>query len=276
MQPYLETPTAIAEPVTQSERIVIIDCLRGIALLGILLMNIPYFAMPDPAADNLALLKEEGTINGRVWYLINCCFDGTQRAIFSMLFGAGIILFITRLEKRVDGMKAAEYFIRRQLWLLVFGLFNAFVLLWSGDILFEYAICGIIMFVFRKLPAKKLLVAAAISLVLMTVRENVRLIREKNIIAKGQAISAIDTTKIKLTDQQKEDLGAYTGFKDETSIESLKKQMEKNLRHIRGNYASVYNNISDTSARFEFLASYYLVWDILVFMFIGMAFFKMG
>ena len=75
--------TAIA-PVSQSERIIVIDSLRGIALLGILLMNIPYFGLPDPAADNLSVGHELGTINQQVWYFINLIFEGTQRAIFSM------------------------------------------------------------------------------------------------------------------------------------------------------------------------------------------------
>ncbi|HLK31356.1 MAG TPA: DUF418 domain-containing protein [Puia sp.] len=270
------SPTSVAAPVSQSERIVIIDMLRGIALLGILLMNIPYFALPDPAADNLAVMKELGTINAKVWYAINFFFDGTQRAIFSMLFGAGVILFLTRLEKRVDGMTAAEYFMRRQLWLLVFGLFDAFILLWNGDILFDYAVCGTILFAFRRLPPKKLLIAAVISLVLMTARENVGLYRQKNIISKGEAIAKIDTTKTKLNEQQKEDLGALTGYKENLSVESMRKEMEKNMRQIRGDYGTIYTNISNSSARFEFIGSYYYIWDILVFMFFGMAFFKMG
>ena len=203
MESNLEIPSAIAAPVSQNERIVIIDCLRGIALLGILMMNIPYFAMPDPAADNLTLLKELGTVNEKVWYFINWFLEGSQRAIFSMLFGAGVILFITRLEKRVDGMMTAEYFIRRQLWLLVFGLVDAFILLWNGDILFEYAICGIIMFAFRKLPAKTLLILAAVCLLLMMVRENRELYKEKSMISKGEAIAKLDTTKVKLTELQK-------------------------------------------------------------------------
>lgn len=275
MEPNATAP-AIAAPVSQSERIVILDSLRGIALLGILLMNIPYFSLPDPAADNLSVMKELGTVNEKVWYVINFFFDGTQRAIFSMLFGAGVILFITRLEKRVDGMSTAEYFMRRQLWLLVFGLFDAFILLWSGDILFEYAICGTILFVFRRLPPKKLLIAAAVSLLLMTARENLSLYRQKNMIAKGEAIAKMDTTKVKLTDQQKEELGAMTGFKENAGIESMQKEMKKNLRQIRGNYRDLYENISNNSTRFEFIGSYYYIWDILVFMFFGMAFFKMG
>ena len=99
-----------ASPVAQQDRIIIIDSLRGIALMGILLMNIPYFGLPDPAADNLLLRNEMGTLNEKVWYFINFFLEGSQRAIFSMLFGAGVILFITRLEKRVDGMMTAEYF----------------------------------------------------------------------------------------------------------------------------------------------------------------------
>jgi uncharacterized protein len=276
MQTNPTNVTAMAAPVSQSERIVLIDSLRGIALLGILMMNIPYFAMPDPAADNLSVLKELGTLNEKVWYFINWFLEGSQRAIFSMLFGAGTILFITRLEKRVDGMMAAEYFIRRQLWLLVFGLFDAFILLWNGDILFEYAICGIIMFAFRRLPAKALLAAAGVSLLLMTMRENRDLYNQKNIISKGEAIAKLDTTKTKLTDQQKEELGAMTSAKDNSKPESLKKEMDKNLRQIRGDYRTVYENITSLSTRLEFYLSYYFIWDILTFMFLGMAFFKLG
>jgi uncharacterized protein len=265
-----------AAPVSQSERIVIIDSLRGIALLGILLMNIPYFGLPDPAADNLTVLHEMGTMNQTAWYIINLVFDGTQRAIFSMLFGAGVILFISRLEKRTEGMMPAEYFIRRQLWLLVFGLFNAFVLLWSGDILFEYAIMGIIVFAFRRLQPKHLLIAAGVCLLLMTARENRGFYNQKNIISKGEAIAKMDTTKIKLTEQQKDDLGAMNSLKERGDSTGMQKEMKKNLSQIRGSYSEIYENVSTLGTRFEFEYTYYGLWDILVFMFIGMAFFKTG
>lgn len=265
-----------AAPTNQSERIVIIDSLRGIALLGILMMNIPYFALPDPAADNLTVSHELGTINQQVWYFINWFLEGSQRAIFSILFGAGIILFITRLEKRTEGTMPVEYFVRRQLWLLVFGLVNAFILLWAGDILFQYAIAGIIVFVFRKLPVKYLLIAAGVCLLLMTVRENRDFYKQKKVISKGEAIAKIDTAKVKLTEQQKEELGAMTGFKERGDSASLQKEMEKNLKQIRGGYAEVYENISNLSARLEFFYTYYGLWDVLLFMFLGMAFYKTG
>ena len=265
-----------AAPVTQSERIKIIDGLRGIALLGILMMNIPYFALPDPVPDNLVVSNEIGTINQKVWYFINWFLEGSQRAIFSMLFGAGILLFITHLERRVEGLMTAEYFIRRQLWLLFFGLVNAFVLLWPGDILFQYAIIGVVAFAFRRLSPKALLIAAFIGLVLMTVRENVDLYRRRAMIEKGEAIARLDTSAVKLTDAQKDALGAMTGFKERAALEGQKKEMEKNLREVRGTYGELYANVSAISVQLEFQHSYYDFWDVILMMLIGMAFFKTG
>ena len=270
------TTQELAAPVSQSERIVIIDSLRGIALLGILMMNMPFFALPYPVPDTLVLRNEWGTINEKVWYFINWFLEGSQRAIFSLLFGAGIILFITRLEKRMSGMMPAEYFLRRQLWLLVFGLFNAFVLLWPGDILFQYAICGIIVFVFHRLPVKGLLIAAGVCLLLMTARENRNLYRDKGIISKGEAVARLDTTKVKLNDQQKDELGAMTGMREKADSATQRKDMERNLREIRGSYAQTYNNLSNVSSKLEFYYTYYGLWDVLLFMFLGMAFLQIG
>src|SRR5688572_16308202 len=158
-----------ATPVTQEERIVILDALRGIAILGILLMNIPGFGLPLAQVSDPSVYNETG-VNYKTWFLIDWAFAGTQRAFFSMLFGAGMILFITRLEKRMGGMMPAIYFFRRQMWLLAFGLFNAFVLLWFWDILYAYAIYGMLLFVFYRLNAKTLMWLAFICLLMMTAR----------------------------------------------------------------------------------------------------------
>ncbi len=270
-------PTAsIAAPVAQSERIIILDSLRGIAILGILLMNIPGFALPDPALLDPSVLNEGGTINFRTWYFIEWFMEGSQRALFSMLFGAGIILFISNQERKVDGLWPADYFLRRQLWLLVFGLFNAFVLLWFWDILFHYALVGIIMFAFRRLSPKALIIGAVISLLLMTARENVNAYRDRKMIYKGEQIAKLDTTVTKLTDTQKEDLGAMTGFKEKASMDAKKKKMEKNLATVRGSYGGFYEYQSERSFRGEVHYTYDGLWDIMVFMFLGMAFYKSG
>lgn len=268
--------TTIAAPVSQQERIILLDSLRGIAILGILLMNIPGFALPEPIMYDPSVLNEWGTIDYKTYYFIDWFMEGSQRALFSMLFGAGIILFVSRQEKKVDGLLPADYFFRRQIWLLVFGLFNAFILLWFWDILFHYACLGIIMFTFRRLSPKALIVGAVISLVLMTVRENVDGYRDKRVIARGEAIAKLDTTVTKLTDDQKAKLGAMTEFKEKTSPEGKKKTMEKSLKAVRGDYGGFYEYQSERSFKGEINYLYFGGWDILVFMFLGMAFYKNG
>jgi uncharacterized protein len=262
-------------PVVQSERIIILDALRGIAILGILLMNIPGFGLPEIQASDPSIYNETG-INYKIWYAIDWIFSGTQRAFFSMLFGAGMILFISRLEKRMEGMMPAIYFFRRQMWLMAFGLFNAFVLLWFWDILFHYALCGMMLFVFYRLPAKTLLVLSFVSLVLMTVRDNKNLYDNKNIISKGEVVARIDTTVSKLTALQRDELDEMTGFREKSSHESKLKIAEKEIMYMTGNYASVYKVQSEKSAHVHMYYVYFGLWDVLIFMFLGMAFYKNG
>jgi uncharacterized protein len=84
-----------------------------------------------------------------------------------MLFGAGIILFMSGKEKQATVTAPSDYFFRRQLWLIVFGLINIYIFLWRGDILFDYGCYGFLVFVFRLWEPKKLLMAAGFCFVLM-------------------------------------------------------------------------------------------------------------
>ncbi|MCG2614583.1 DUF418 domain-containing protein [Terrimonas sp. NA20] len=263
-------------PVNQQDRITLIDSLRGIAILGILLMNIPGFGLPSPLHNgDLAVLNETGA-NFKAWYYVSMSVEGTQRALFSMLFGAGMILFISRKEKNAEGLIPADYFFRRQLWLLVFGLFNAFVLLWFWDVLYHYAIAGMILFAFRKLSAKSLIIAALICLVLQFARENVNFYRDKRIVTTGEMLATRDTSVLKLTEDESAQLGAMTEMKEKSTVEAKRKAMEKSLRKVRGSYAELYEYQSERSFRGETAGLYYFIWDVLVFMFLGMAFYKNG
>ncbi|TMI65209.1 MAG: DUF418 domain-containing protein [Bacteroidetes bacterium] len=264
--------TTLTGPVSQQERIVILDSLRGFAILGILLMNIPGFSLPgDPY-----ILNEWDTIDFKTWHFVEWFPEGTQRAIFSMLFGAGILLFIGGKEKRLDGMMPADYFFRRQLWLIVFSLIDVFILLWSGDILLDYACLGMLMFAFRNLPSKKLLIGAGFCLIFILARENRDLYHDKEIIHRGEMIAAIDTTKTKLTLVQKEQLGAMEDMKKNSSPESRLKRREKAIEKVTGNYEVLYEY--RTGRYLDQLVQYLFLepWDVLLFMFLGMAFFKMG
>jgi uncharacterized protein len=239
-------------------------------------MNIPSFALPPPVQNDPSVLNEWGTINFSTWQVVQWFPEGTQRAIFSMLFGAGILLFIGGKEKRMDGMMPADYFFRRQLWLIAFSLFDVFVLLWSGDILLDYACLGMLMFAFRNLPPKKLLVGAAFCFMFMVARENRDLYKNKEIIRNGEMIAAIDTTKTKLTLIQKEQLGAYTDFKERNTSESKLTRMQKNIEKSTGSYKYLYEYRSNRYINDLVQYLFFGLWDVLLFMFIGMAFFKMG
>lgn len=266
----------IATPVREQERIVILDSLRGIAILGILLMNIPHFGLPSAVINDPSLLHEQGTINYTIWYMVSWIPEGTQRALFSMLFGAGILLFIGGKEKKGGGMMPADYFFRRQLWLMVFSLVDVFILLWYGDILLDYALLGMIMFAFRNLPPKRLLIGAAFCFVFMLARENRDLYLKKEKIHFGEIAAAIDTTKTKLTFLQQEQLAAMNSFREKNTVEAKLKEREESIVRTTESYRTLYEyrtgEYLDTLVHYLFFG----IWDVLLFMFLGMAFFKMG
>ena len=264
-------PTYFASPVAQNERIVILDSLRGIAILGILLMNIPAFSGPG----NTSVLSETG-LNYYLWYFVSLIPEGTQRALFSMLFGAGIILFVRGQEKKLTGLQPADYFFRRQLWLLVFSLFDVFVLLWHGDILLDYACIGMLLFAFRNLSPKKLLIAAGICMLFMVARENRDLYHDKKIINTGESIAAIDTTINKLTPLQKDKLALMTEMKENGELKKRLEKEERRVRHTIGNYGDLYEERTNHYTNELVTYLYFEIWDVLQFMFLGMAFFKLG
>jgi uncharacterized membrane protein YeiB len=125
------------QPVAEKERIVSIDVLRGFALLGILPMNIQYFSMISAAYFNPTAYGDLHGTNYLVWLLSHLLADEKFMTIFSMLFGAGILLTTGRIEAK-NGPSAPLHY-RRMGWLILFGLAHSY-LLWSGDILFSYGI----------------------------------------------------------------------------------------------------------------------------------------
>jgi uncharacterized protein len=151
----------VAEPVTEKERIVSIDVLRGFALLGILPMNIQYFSMISAAYMNPTTYGDLHGANLWAWLLCHVLADEKFMAIFSMLFGAGILLMTGRVE--AAGRKSAALHYRRMGWLTLFGLAHSY-LLWSGDILFTYGMCGMVVYLCRKWTPRKLLIAGVLLL----------------------------------------------------------------------------------------------------------------
>ncbi|TAK50997.1 MAG: DUF418 domain-containing protein [Gammaproteobacteria bacterium] len=142
------------------DRIASLDVLRGFAVLGILIINIQAFALPESAFSNP--LAAGGFAGPDYWIWIAGHLFAEQKfiSIFSMLFGAGIVIFTARA-----GPKATRLHYRRMLWLLLFGLIHA-CLLWYGDILMLYAVCGGIVVWMRGWRTRTLLIAATALLLL--------------------------------------------------------------------------------------------------------------
>ena len=110
-------------------------------------MNIPWFAFHSYAFFNPTLGGGFEGANFAVWLGSHLLFDTKMMALFSMLFGAGLVLMADRIERR--GGSAAGVYYRRIAWLLVIGLLHAY-LLWMGDILVSYALCGLALYPVRR------------------------------------------------------------------------------------------------------------------------------
>jgi uncharacterized protein len=129
-------------------RIATLDIVRGVAVMGILAMNIAAFAMPFQAYMNPVSFGMESGADFVSWVASFILIDGKMRGLFSFLFGASMLLVIESAEW--TGRSAASVHFRRMAWLLVFGLIHLYFI-WFGDILAGYALVGMIAWRFRDL-----------------------------------------------------------------------------------------------------------------------------
>ncbi|QPQ54076.1 DUF418 domain-containing protein [Allosphingosinicella flava] len=135
-------------------RIVTLDIVRGIAVMGILAMNIVAFAMPQAAYQNPKAYGGSEGLDLAVWWFNFVLVDGKMRGLFSLLFGASMLLVIEGAAAKGENPASVHY--RRMGWLLIFGLLH-FFFVWWGDILYQYALIGMIAFLFRNKPIKALI-----------------------------------------------------------------------------------------------------------------------
>ena len=140
-------------------RIDSLDLIRGIAILGILIMNITSFSHIGVAYINPTLGAGIDGVNGWLHSFAFLFADMRFMSMFSILFGAGMMLFVQNIEKR--GLKPITYHYKRMLLLLGFGLIHAH-LIWMGDILVPYAVCGCLVFLIRNWSSKRLVIIASL------------------------------------------------------------------------------------------------------------------
>ena len=184
-------------PVEVADRIESLDVLRGFAVLGILVMNIQLFAMPGVAYFNPTAYGDLNGINFFTWLISYMFINQKFFSIFSLLFGAGICLFADRAEARSDRSAGLHY--RRMFSLLVFGLMHAY-LLWTGDILVAYALCGSVIFLLRNRSPRALVVIglaafSVVSVLFIAIGMTIEFIPDED-VAEIAAVWAPDAAKI--------------------------------------------------------------------------------
>ncbi len=146
-------------PAEGRERLASIDTLRGVAVLGILGMNIYAYSLPYMAYDNPTVMGGFTGPDRLAWWITYMFFSFKIMPVFSMLFGAGLMLMYDRYASK--GISFGRFWYRRILLLMMFGAVHGY-LLWTGDILFLYSICGLFLYLFRRKTVRKLFIAASI------------------------------------------------------------------------------------------------------------------
>jgi uncharacterized protein len=148
-----------AGPVTEPERAVTLDAIRGLAIVGVLAANTVTFAYPMWDANSAMAAVRDASLADRVTMaLLGLFVQGKFYMLLSVLFGAGLVLQGRRVE--AGGQPATLILVRRCLTLLVIGLIHG-ILLYSADILAFYAVVALAALGFRQVSARALLVASA-------------------------------------------------------------------------------------------------------------------
>ncbi|MBX7541098.1 DUF418 domain-containing protein [Qipengyuania sphaerica] len=264
---------AAAAPVRKAERIGSLDILRGVAVFGILLMNISAFGLIWQAYGNPYAAGGSDPLNLSLFKGMNIGFEGTMRGIFSMLFGAGIYLMTERMEQGGAGLTTAEIHFRRMTWLMIFGVIHWSLLLWTGEILFAYSMCGMVLFALRKLaPTRQFALGIAALLVAafwlnQDYHETVELSREAaGIEAQVAAGAEIGPEEQMTLDKWNEEVSHSIPTEESTAMFE---------GWHEGSYLDAVTGMWDFNVEFQWKsAPFWLLFDMMPFMLIGMALLK--
>ena len=257
-------------PTTDADRLGVVDLLRGVALTGILFMNVAGFAMAPYASE--AFRANPATLDFWVYAANSVLLEGKMRALFGMVFGAGVFLFVR--NKSIGGWRLHALTGRRMGLLVVFGLLHAHLLLWSGDILYIYGICGVIVYLLRNLPPRWLL--AAIPLVALMdfigYQSFYSDLRAKR-LAYVEAV-AVQTKGGVVTPAQTAALATWHEL-ERTNVPNRAQGVEI-TRKMRGSYAEVASRVRPQAWRSETKYLPMEIPDSVALMLLGLALLKLG
>ena len=265
------TGTLLAQPTAEIDRIHSIDTLRGLVVFGILLINIWSFGLPFDATVNPMLLPMFDAWDRFAFLTTWIGFEGSQRAVFSMLFGAGVILLTQRIGSDERATLARSIYYRRTVCLILFGVIDAYLLLWYGDILFIYGVLGLFLYFLRNARPLKLVIASGVIVVMMA------LINAGLSIAIEKLSPHIESAQTKLVQgeeltQMEQDALEFAALRPGAATVA---DIEEEI-NIRGaGYLSAFVPNAKKSAEFHIIYGLFSVfWDALAMMMLGMALYR--
>ena len=260
-----------AAPVSGTERISSLDVLRGVAILGILVINIYAFAMPFSAYSNPLLMGGTDPLNMGTWFFTHIFVEQKFLSIFSMLFGAGIILMTGRAEQR--GAKYGRIFYRRQFWLLILGALHAYFI-WLHDILFLYAAIGMLAYLFRNRTPRALIISAS-GLLLVTLLMNFGIGGQTQVMqSKVEEITVRMVAGEELTDEEEGKLAAWQ--QQRAFFAPNAEDIQEDVALHQGTYAEITAYRLPLALQLQSYGVVLLGWHVLALMLIGMALMKTG
>lgn len=268
-----QSSSLMSAPVGRSNRIESLDVFRGAAILGILLINIVGFGLSTAGNFSNKLFSDLSSSNFIAYASVYALFEGKMRAIFCMLFGAGILLFSIN-KNTIEPKRVMLLFYMRMAWLVLFGLLHAHVLLWTGDILFFYGLFGMIVFLFRNMKPRYMVMAVPFVAIIWFVVGTLfyRDVREKR-FAFNEAVKAQQAgTQLTLSQQQ-----SIAEWKEvEKTMLPNETEAQVSAANMRGSYAIVAAEVRPKAFKAE--TSYLLVelGDNIALMLLGMALLKWG
>jgi uncharacterized protein len=277
----LAGPAYVPAPVTRQDRVSSVDLLRGFSLMGILVMNICDFAYGfRNYAYPLSTVKPvfsgpHWKVNTAAWFLRWILAEGKMRAMFSMLFGAGVILLTQRAEQRGAGLRTADIYTRRNMWLFLIGMMHAYFI-WSGDILFYYGTSALLfLFPFRNVRVKRLMWVAGIVLafnsIVMGAAQFGMAYSAKNAAAKANAKLAQHQT---LTEDEVSDLKKWRDQQDQWRMSDKTKYAD--IAAMQKGYLGAQGHTAKDVIQGELKGAYFEFGDWVGMMLLGMALYKNG
>jgi len=196
-----------------------------------------------------------------------------MRGMFSILFGAGILLFTGRSPSNSGAV--TDLFFRRLMWLVLFGIIHCYLILWIGEILYAYGLVGMFAFSFRHLPPRKLIMFTSILLLLASLWNVNEYYSNKG---KFHSAAVANEKKQKGESLSKEEAKAITAWDEVTG--ERKPGQEKITEEIEALHQGYWSIVMYRVPGNQFMETLFIYrlafFDTLAMMLLGMAFFKLG